>query len=157
MLLNDAGSFEHVETLGLDLHEGAREGRHCGPDLGPRVRLQGVAQAFDPGLQVGAEEPSLALEVANGGVVATDQVTHDLEAVGDVVLGLAAGLGAGQTEFGQIAAQLRQRLLVQEAAQVVGTEQEHLGLADALEQRVELLGRRRHRGAAQGRHQRLPG
>ena len=73
-----------------------------------------------------------------------------------MVLGLAAGLVARQAERGQVGTQHRQRLLVQEAAEVVRAVEEHLRLADAEEQRVVLLRRRGRRGGAHRRHQRRP-
>jgi hypothetical protein len=51
---------------------------------------------------------------------------------------------------------LRQRPLVEKAAQVVRRVDEYLGLADAAEQRVVLLRCLRHRGGAHRCHQRLP-
>ena len=118
--------------------------------------LDRVAQALDPGLHMGAEEAALLLEVAHRDVVAGDQEAHHLEDAGDVVLGLAARLVAGQAERGQVAAQRRQRLLVEEAGEVEGAVDEHLRLADAAEQRVELGGGGLRRGRAHRGHQRLP-
>lgn len=54
---------------------------------------------------------------------------------------------ATQAERGQIAAQAHQRLVVEKAAQVVRAVGPHLRLADAAEQRLELV---RHRGVAAG-------
>ena len=51
--------------------------------------LDGVAQSFDPGLNVRAEETPLSLEIADRDVVAGNQVAHHLEHEGNVVLGLA--------------------------------------------------------------------
>jgi len=71
-----------------------------------------------------------------------------------VVLGLGDTRAATQTELGEVVAQLGERLLLQEAGEVPGAVAHHLGLADADEQRVELVGHRllRHRlrGGSQG-------
>ncbi len=121
------------------------------------MRLHGVAQLLAPGLQLGAEEAPLALQVAHRRVVAGDQVAHHLADGGDVVFGLAARLVACQAERGQLVAQRRQRPLVEEAAQVEGAVEKHLRLAHALEQRVVLGGGRIDAGRAHRRHQRAPG
>ena len=69
-------------------------------------------------------------------------------------LGLGRRPGVTETEFGEVVAQLGERLFLQEAGEVPGAVAHHLGLADADEERVELVGHRlrRHRlrGGAQG-------
>ena len=71
-------------------------------------------------------------------VVAGDQVAHHLAQAGDVVLGLVHRLAARQAELAQAVAQRDERLLVELAGEIERAVEEDLGLADALEERVEL-------------------
>ena len=73
-------------------------------------------------------------------VVAGDQVAHHLAQAGEVVLGLAHRLAARQAELAQAVAQRHERLLVELAGEVERAVEKDLGLADALEERVELAG-----------------
>ena len=138
--------------------ECAREARPPRARRGARMRLRPRrTAALDPRLQVGAEEAPLLLEVAHRDVVAGDQVAHHLEQVGDVVLGLAARRrrASGPARPGRRAA-AASGFSLRKPAQVVRAVQKDLGLADAVEQRVVLVGRGLRRGRAHRRHQRLP-
>src|SRR4029450_9911482 len=84
-------SLKQIEGLRFHLHERARQTGDSTIDLRPGLSLDVVAQTLHPGLDVRSEEAALPLEVAHLHVIACDEVTHHLEEIRDVILGIAAG------------------------------------------------------------------
>ena len=64
-----------------------------------------------------AEKFALTREVGHRHIVTGDQVAHHLAQAGHMVFGLGHGVVACQAQRGQVGAQARQRLFVEEAAQ----------------------------------------
>ena len=95
-----------------------------------------IAQRRQPRLQVGGKKSLLLREVGHRRVVTGNKVAHHLEQAGNMVFAFGDGVAAREAQPGQVGAQLRQRLVVEKAAQVVRAEQVDLGLADPAEQRV---------------------
>ena len=92
-----------------------------------------------------SKKRSLHTERGRGAEAALDQAGHHLAQRRDVVLGLLDLGGARHAELGHVAAQPRERLLVQEPGQIIGGIGNQLAAADADEQ-LEILVRHPGRG-----------
>src|SRR3546814_5514312 len=101
-----------------------------------------------PAADVGVEEVALLGKVRRCAEAAGDEAGHHLAERGDMIFRLFHVVGARNAQARHVAAQPRQRLLVQKAGEIVGSVGQQLALPDAGEEVEMLLARRLDGGAA---------
>src|SRR6185369_1292199 len=136
---------DEIEGLLFDGKEVAREAGKRGVEV--RVRMAGDVrkERIHPGPQIGRMKGALRRERVAAGLsrrIPGDQVAHHLAQACEVIFGFLDAIGARESEAAQVVAKLHERALVDRAREVVRRVQEDLGLAHALEERIELRSRR---------------
>src|SRR5260221_4718576 len=124
------GSRRHRDTLRLDVDEGGADradrpiehGRGASREIGEETRRPA-------GDMVGEE--ALLRGQRHGAEIAGDEPGHHLAQGGNMVLGLAHPVGQADAQPRHVAAQPRQRLLMQEAGPVVGSVGNELAMREA--------------------------
>jgi len=85
-------SIHQIEALHFDAEKSFGECGHAGVKNSRWMRLQRLAHLRHPRLQMLAEKCHLVREVGHGHIVPGDQVAHDFEDIGHMVLGVGQAL-----------------------------------------------------------------